>query len=100
LKRAPHVELRVAPQRTPHHLDFGLAELGPAGRSPAKRREAIELGGGVRKGEEGSLRYGVVDNDRKFRSTAGGMVSRDNVVRIPAPSLHRNDAGLAAITRR
>jgi hypothetical protein len=25
---------------------------------------------------------------------------RDNVVRIPAPSLHRNDAGLAAIYSR
>jgi hypothetical protein len=27
MKRAPHVELRVAPRRTPHRLDFGLAEL-------------------------------------------------------------------------
>jgi len=27
MKRAPHVELRVAPQRTPYRLDFGLAEL-------------------------------------------------------------------------
>jgi hypothetical protein len=27
MKRAPRVELRVAPRRMPHRLDFGLAEL-------------------------------------------------------------------------
>jgi hypothetical protein len=26
MKRAPHVELRIAPQRTPHRLDCGLVE--------------------------------------------------------------------------
>ena len=39
---------------------------GPAGRSPAKLREATDLGGGVRKDEKGSLRYGVIDNDRQI----------------------------------
>ena len=45
---------------------FRPCGIGPAGRSPAKRREAIDLGGGVRKGEKGSLRYGVIDNDRQI----------------------------------
>jgi len=72
MKRAPHVELRVAPQRTPHRLDFGLAELvRPVAlrRSCGKRPTSAAACAKAKKAASGT---GSSTTIAKFRSTDSG----------------------------
>ena len=75
MKRAPHVELRVAPQRTPYRLDFGLAELV---RPVALRRsdgKPSTLAAACAKAKKAASGTGSSTTIAKFRCTDSGRVS-------------------------